>query len=330
MPALAQSLQDLTAQVAKIATEESGLVARIAALEAQVSALLKVVVPFSWTTFSVQFGQGTAGSVNLNSYLTNPEGRSITYAAIGTLPTGVTLSGPTLTYNGSGGAGSANVAFTATSGSWSVTSGSVTILITTLAADTTAPSVPTGLSATAVSSSQIDLSWSASTDPVVGGQLTSGVSSYRIYRDGTQAQIVPAPTVTWSDTGRSPSTPYSYRVAAVDGAGNASAQSTAVTATTLASGGTGSATINWNPVTTNSAGLTFDNSTPDRTLAGYRVYYGTVRSAVVSGSAPYVSASNSPYIFSSLAAGTWYFRVVAVDGDGDESTNTDVVSKVIT
>src|SRR5439155_24631 len=45
--------------------------------------------------------------------------------------------------------------------------------------DTTPPTVPAGLTATAVSSSQINLSWAASSDTV-------GVSGYRVYRGGTQ------------------------------------------------------------------------------------------------------------------------------------------------
>src|SRR5207248_994570 len=45
--------------------------------------------------------------------------------------------------------------------------------------DTTPPSVPTGLRATAVSSSQINLSWAASSDNV-------GVSGYRVFRNGAQ------------------------------------------------------------------------------------------------------------------------------------------------
>src|ERR1700733_11231156 len=45
--------------------------------------------------------------------------------------------------------------------------------------DTTPPSVPTGLSATAVSSTQINLSWTASTDNV-------GVTGYDVFRNGTQ------------------------------------------------------------------------------------------------------------------------------------------------
>jgi hypothetical protein len=45
--------------------------------------------------------------------------------------------------------------------------------------DVSAPSVPTGLTATAVSGSQIDLSWNASSDNV-------GVAGYKIFRNGTQ------------------------------------------------------------------------------------------------------------------------------------------------
>jgi chitodextrinase len=96
---------------------------------------------------------------------------------------------------------------------------------TTAPSDTTAPSVPTGLAATAVSASQINLSWSPSTDNV-------GVVGYRVYRNGVQ--IATTATTGYSDTGRSPSTTYSYRVAATDAAGNVSAQSASVSATTPA------------------------------------------------------------------------------------------------
>jgi hypothetical protein len=92
--------------------------------------------------------------------------------------------------------------------------------------DTIAPSVPNGLSASVISTSQVNLSWAASTD--TGG---SGLAGYKIYRNGTQ--IGSATGTTYSNTGLTPSTSYSYTVAAFDGAGNVSAQSSAVTATTL-------------------------------------------------------------------------------------------------
>jgi len=93
--------------------------------------------------------------------------------------------------------------------------------------DTTPPSIPTGLTATAISSSQIDLSWNASTDNV-------GVAGYKIYRGGTYLKSVT--TTSTSDTGLTASTQYCYTVSAYDAARNESGQSIFECATTLSSG----------------------------------------------------------------------------------------------
>lgn len=92
-------------------------------------------------------------------------------------------------------------------------------------ADVVPPSVPTNVVATAISSSQINLSWTASTDNV-------SVAHYNIYRDSVF--IGTSPTTTYSDTGLVPSTTYSYTVSAVDPSSNESAQSDPAEATTLA------------------------------------------------------------------------------------------------
>ncbi len=91
------------------------------------------------------------------------------------------------------------------------------------ASDTTPPSTPDNLQATAFSASQIDLSWDASTDDV-------GVTGYRIYRDGTQIDTTASST--YQDTGLSASTSYMYTVSAIDGAENESYQSLSASATT--------------------------------------------------------------------------------------------------
>ena len=91
--------------------------------------------------------------------------------------------------------------------------------------DTQSPSVPAGLGAQAVSSSQINLTWSASTDNV-------GVTGYKIFRSGTQ--IATTSGTSYSNTAISASTAYSYTIAAYDAAGNTSAQSSAASATTQA------------------------------------------------------------------------------------------------
>jgi len=103
--------------------------------------------------------------------------------------------------------------------------------VTTLAtADTTPPAAPTGLTATTVSISEIDLTWTASTDDV-------GVTGYRVERcQGTGCANfveIATPTVTtFSDTTVTVATSYSYRVRASDSAGNLSAYSDVASATT--------------------------------------------------------------------------------------------------
>lgn len=107
---------------------------------------------------------------------------------------------------------------------------------TTLAlADTIAPSVPSGVAATALSTTTIRVNWNASTD--TGG---SGLAGYRVYRSttlaGTYAQIsgdIGTGTLTYSDTTLSASTTRYYKVLAFDGSTNASALSAAANATTF-------------------------------------------------------------------------------------------------
>jgi chitodextrinase len=91
--------------------------------------------------------------------------------------------------------------------------------------DIQAPTVPTNLIATAISSSQINLSWTASTDAV-------GVAGYRIYRGGVQIATSTGVSTTYSNTGLAASTQYSYQVSAFDAAKNFSIQSASASATT--------------------------------------------------------------------------------------------------
>src|SRR5579872_2834149 len=92
------------------------------------------------------------------------------------------------------------------------------------APDVQAPTVPTGLTASPISTSQINLSWTASTDNVA-------VAGYQIFRD--TAQVGTSAGTTYFDTGLAPNTSHTYTVTAFDAAGNISAQSSSVTATTF-------------------------------------------------------------------------------------------------
>ena len=94
--------------------------------------------------------------------------------------------------------------------------------------DTTAPSTPTGLTSPGRTASSVSLSWTASTDNV-------GVTGYEVFRGST---LVGSPTGTsFTDTGLTASTSYSYTVRARDAAGNRSAASSAVTVSTTSGGG---------------------------------------------------------------------------------------------
>ncbi len=86
--------------------------------------------------------------------------------------------------------------------------------------DTTPPTVPGGLASTGQTSSSVSLTWTASTD------AGSGVANYQVFRG---AALVASPTATsYTDTGLSAGTNYSYTVRARDVAGNVSAATAAL------------------------------------------------------------------------------------------------------
>lgn len=96
--------------------------------------------------------------------------------------------------------------------------------------DTQAPTVPTGLAASAITGTSAALSWTASTDNV-------GVSGYDVLRNGVVVTSVS--TTQYNDSGLTANTSYQYSVRARDLAGNVSAASAAITVKTSADGGTG-------------------------------------------------------------------------------------------
>lgn len=92
-------------------------------------------------------------------------------------------------------------------------------------ADAQAPGVPSGLTATTVSSRSVTLTWTAATDNVA-------VSGYDVLRDGVVVGSVSAATLSYSEAALASDTSYSYAVRAKDAAGNLSAASTALPVTT--------------------------------------------------------------------------------------------------
>ncbi|HKV25954.1 MAG TPA: Ig-like domain-containing protein [Candidatus Acidoferrum sp.] len=217
-------------------------------------------VPTGATSGNVVVTVGGVTSNGVNFTVTTPAPSIMSLSpASGAVGTSVTISGANL----GAAQGTSTVRFngtTATPTSWSATSigvpvpsgattGSVVVTVGGVAsngatftvqtsADTTPPSVPAGLTAAAASSSQINLSWNASTDNV-------GVTGYNIYRAGTK--IGTSASTSYQDTGLAASTTYTYTVSAFDAAGNTSAQSSSASATTQAgsSGGGLPSSLGW-------------------------------------------------------------------------------------
>jgi len=91
--------------------------------------------------------------------------------------------------------------------------------------DTTPPTTPSNLSATATGPTTVNLSWSASTD-------ANGVTGYDIIRNGTAIGTAPGTSTSYTDASASPGTQYTYTVDARDSAGNVSQPSAPANVTT--------------------------------------------------------------------------------------------------
>jgi hypothetical protein len=99
--------------------------------------------------------------------------------------------------------------------------------------DTTPPGQVTGLAVTPISNTQLNLSWTANTEP--------DLDHYNVYRGttpgfavtlGTTTPVGQPTTNSFSDTGLTASTTYYYKVSAVDATGNIGALSTESSGTT--------------------------------------------------------------------------------------------------
>lgn len=91
--------------------------------------------------------------------------------------------------------------------------------------DTEAPTVPNGLSTAAMSETELQLTWNASTD------AAGVVAQYIIYRDGSQ--VATQADTTFLDSGLSTGGSYSYQVVACDDSENCSARSSTAVGETL-------------------------------------------------------------------------------------------------
>ncbi len=185
---------------------------------------------------------------------------------------------------------------------------STALNVTTLP-DSQAPTVPGKPTSPSQTMTSINLAWTASTDNVA-------VTGYRVFRNGTQVAVQPSPS--YSDTGLVVNTSYSYTVAAIDAAGNASAQSAATAVSTLPDS---QAPTVPSGLSSSVSGLTvtlnWSASTDNVAVTGYRLY----RDGTQVGTATTTTANltNAP-------TGTHSYTVAAVDAAGNLSAQSTALS----
>lgn len=87
------------------------------------------------------------------------------------------------------------------------------------------PAAPLNLRIDDVTTNSVSLSWEAAIDDV-------GVTGYHVYRDDQLIQTLSGTELSYIDTGLMEATTYTYKIRAVDQAGNLSEASSAVKART--------------------------------------------------------------------------------------------------
>lgn len=189
-----------------------------------------------------------------------------------------------------------------------------TTSVTTLA-DSQAPSVPVITSATPVSTSQINLVWSAATDNVA-------VTGYKVYRD--DGQVATTSGLSLADSGLATSTTYKYNVSAYDASGNVSATSSSISATTLATSTpdttapTQPTNLSASAVSSSQINLNWTASTDSIGVIGYNIY----RNGEYINNTAGISFNNTDL----LASTTYSYYVVAYDAALNHSASSSIAS----
>src|SRR5574337_1482504 len=193
----------------------------------------------------------------------------------------------------------------------------------------TAPSQPTGLTATSISSSQINLSWTAANN---GGSAITGYKIEQSTNAGTTWSTLVAHTAssstTYSNTGLASSTLYSYRVSAINSVGTSPVSNTASATTgTIATAPQAPTGLAASVVSSSQINLswTAPANNGGSAITGYEIERssdaGTTWSTLVANTASF----STTYSNTGLAASTSYtYRVSAINSVGTGSASNIV------
>lgn len=183
---------------------------------------------------------------------------------------------------------------------------------TTPVPDTIAPTAPTNVAASTITTTSLNLSWTASTDNL-------SVTGYDVYMNGILKTTVTSTSA--SITGLTPATTYSFYVIAKDLAGNNSASSTTLNSTTNSldtTAPTSPTNLVASTITANSLQLTWTASTDNIGVTGYNVYMNGTLKTSVTGTTTAISGLTS--------ATTYSFYVIAKDLAGNISISSATIN----
>ena len=197
------------------------------------------------------------------------------------------------------------------------------------APDTTAPSIPSGLTAT-VSSASVSLAWAPSTDAV-------GVTGYSVHRGSTSGFVADASNkiaavtdASYTDPGLADGT-YYYAVVAYDAAANSSAATAPVSAV-VSTPDTVAPSVPTNVTTLvsgNSVSVAWTASTDNVAVSGYSVHRGSSAVFVADASNKITDVSGASFTDPGLAAGDYFYKVIARDAAGNLSAASDAAKATV-
>lgn len=189
----------------------------------------------------------------------------------------------------------------------------------------TGPQSPTNLSATSISSSQINLSWDAPSD--TGGSAITGYSIERSTDSGSTWNALDANTgsssTAYSDTGLTPSTSYMYRVSAINSVGTSSPSNTA-SATTFAAATIPQPPTNLtaNAISSSEIDLSWTAPSDDggAAITGYMIERSQDAGSTWSTISSNTGSASTTYSDTGLTSSTSYtYRVSAINSVGTSS-----------
>ncbi len=179
------------------------------------------------------------------------------------------------------------------------------------------PQTPTDLSVSPASNTEMNLSWTAATDP----DTSASNLTYLVYRDGIQVATTTAGSISYADTALNEGTNYSYTLIAVDPEGNQSSATTDVAGSTYYGEiPAAPANLTATPMSSSEIHLAWDAAATTSTstlVSEYQIYRGGTKVA---------TSSLASYHDTGLLPSTMYSYTVTAKTQGG---NTSVMSAIV-